>query len=787
MHLLYVEDNSRDADLTLRELSKTAPWVHVDLVSTMRDALSRLDGSAKFHYDLVLTDMRLPDGDGLGVLAHIRRQSLPMGVIVITGSSDEKTAIAALKSGADDYIVKRTNYLVSLPVIIEQVLQRCRAEASRRAHPLRVLYAEPNATDIDLTRRHLSQVAPYIHLEVIHTASEVYQCLASDESVAIYDVLLLDYRLPGMNALEVLKELYQIRRVDLPIVLVTGGGSEEVVVQALRLGAADYVVKDADYVYKLPSVLENAFHRVQLARERAALRESEARYRLVSELTSDFAYAFRVEPEGRLVCQWVTDAFQQITGFHHQELSSSVGWVSIIHPDDKTVALHRIQTLMSGKADVGEFRILTKSGEIRWLSDHQRPIWDDQQNRVTGIYGAARDITERKQMEDEHSRLETQFRQAQKMEAIGTLAGGIAHDFNNILTAMVGYTELAKATIHKEDRAVGYLLSVLTAAQRAKDLVKQILSFSRQSDLERKPIQLHSLISETLEFLRASLPSTIEIHRRLSAEAGNILGDPTQVHQILMNLCTNAEHAMRESGGVLEVSLEKVNVTQELVAATPALRLLPYIRLTVRDTGQGIPSVIRERIFDPFFTTKTGSEGTGMGLAVVHGIVRNHEGAITVESTPGVGTTFHVYFPSIGVVTQYPERREVTIPRGNERILFVDDEEILAKLGYEQLTSLGYEVVTHTNSSEALEEVRAATHPFDLVITDQTMPHLTGEGLSYELLRLQPHLPIILCTGFSHIMTPDRVKSLGIRAYHMKPLELRELALTIRRVLDDRQ
>jgi signal transduction histidine kinase/CheY-like chemotaxis protein len=398
---------------------------------------------------------------------------------------------------------------------------------------------------------------------------------------------------------------------------------------------------------------------------------------------------------------------------------------------------------------------------------------------LSRVIVTAIDITER-------VRLEEQLRQSQKLEAIGTLAGGIAHDFNNTLFAMIGYTELAMGDIPQGSKPWQYLQEVLKAGTRAKKLVQQILAFSRKSSQERKPVQLRPLIQETLKMLRASLPTTIDIRQDISAEAGTVLADPTQLQQVLMNLCANAEHAMRETGGVLEVRADAVDIDADFASHHRDLQPGPYVRLMVRDTGHGIAPEIRERIFEPFFTTKKAGEGTGMGLAVVHGIVANHSGAITVQSTPGEGTVFTIYFPRIDETIESVTQPAEPIPHGEGCVLFVDDEDTLAQLGQIMLEHLGYHVVSKTSSIEALEAFRATPQRFDLVITDQTMPHMTGEALARELRDIRPDIPIILCTGFSHTANAERARALGIDAFCTKPFVARDLAVTVQQVLGQR-
>jgi signal transduction histidine kinase len=413
-----------------------------------------------------------------------------------------------------------------------------------------------------------------------------------------------------------------------------------------------------------------------------------------------------------------------------------------------------------------------------------RPLMQGQE--ILGRVWSFQDVTKRKRAEEEKEKLEVQLRHTHKMEAIGTLAGGIAHDFNNILAAIIGYTEMALTGVSTSSPTRHYLGQVLNASHRAKELVKQILASSRQTQAqERMTIEIAPLVEEALKLLRASLPTTIEIRPNIGSKKSVALADPTEVHQLLVNLCTNAAHAMEEKGGVLEISLSEVAIDSDAVAAPAGLKPGHYLRLTVSDTGRGIDPTILERIFDPYFTTKEVGKGSGLGLAVVHGIVKRHEGAITVNSEPGVGTSFHVYFPKVdSMAVKEVEELVEPLPGGTERILFVDDEEILVEMGKSVLEWLGYEVTVTTSSVEALELFRTQPDRFDTVITDYTMPHMTGADLAKEMIRLRPAIPIIMCTGFSERISEEKARDIGIRAFAMKPLNMRDLAETVREVLD---
>ena len=480
---------------------------------------------------------------------------------------------------------------------------------------------------------------------------------------------------------------------------------------------------------------------------------------------------------------YVSPAYETIWGKSCGSLyENPSSYLDSIDPED----FERIKQAFSNQATRPcheEFRIVRPDGSIRWVLTRTFPV-PNAEGQIYRVTGLSKDITERKRAEEALKKTERQYRQSSKMEAIGTLAGGIAHDFNNILTAILGYTELALATVPKESRTQRNLQEVLTAGHRAKHLVQQILTFSRQSGLEQKPVQIHRVVGEAMKLLRASIPTTIEIRQQINSES-TILGDYNQMHQMIVNLCTNAEYSMRETGGFLSILLDDVDITEPSPTEHPDLKPGAHVRLTVKDTGQGLSPETLERMFDPFFTTKPIGEGSGMGLAVVHGIITAHGGSISAESTQGNGTKIEVYLPTITEQSWKGTPSQEPLPYGKESILFVDDEEALVRLGQELLTHLGYTVEVRTSSVNALELFQADPNRFDLVITDQTMPNLTGEALTRELLRIRPGLPIILCTGFSHTLSAEKAKTLGIRAYLMKPLAIRDLAPIVRHVLDE--
>ncbi|MGB0908821.1 MAG: response regulator [Nitrospirales bacterium] len=603
-----------------------------------------------------------------------------------------------------------------------------------------------------------------------------------------FGLAIIELRLPDSEGIQLLKKL-KSATLGIRVIIYTGYSSLDSAKDAVNLGAFAYIEKGNDTEELLRQVgramrsqldqytkeLEEA-----VAERTATLQEREERFRQLAEHIHE---VFWLSSADKAQMFYVSPAYETIWGSSCASLyENPENFFEAIHPEDQERVKSALPKQLQGTYHES-FRVIRPDGSIRWIESRAFPITNDQ-GEVYRIAGIEEDITDRKRVEAALQKTERQYHQASKMESIGTLAGGIAHDFNNILTAILGYTELALATVPKESRTNRNLQEVLTAGHRAKHLVQQILTFSRQSGQERVSIDMHHIVQEALKLLRATIPSTIEIRQNITSKA-TTLADPSQIHQVIVNLCTNAEYAMREQGGLLDITLDDVEIKDSFSTDRPNLKAGPYIRLTAKDSGVGMSPEIVERMFDPFFTTKAVGEGSGMGLAVVHGIVTTHGGCLFVESAPGIGTKVEVYLPTIRTAIWDVFSTQDPIPVGKESILFVDDEETIVRLGQELLTHLGYSVTVRTSSVEALALFRNNPQRFDMVITDQTMPTMPGDALSRELLRIRPDLPIILCTGFSHVVSAERAKAMGIRGYLMKPLAIRDLAPIVRHILDE--
>ena len=934
MKLLYVEDDARDADLTRRALARDAPHIQLDLVSTIAEAHARLAEAGRF--DLLLVDLSLPDGSGLELVVAIRARGLAVAVVALTGTDASDSAVAALKAGADDYLVKRGDYLARLPSALASALARFGAEAVRRSRMLRVLYAEDTPSDVESTRQHFARHAAQIHLEVVHDGKELFALLGGADEPSRYDVVLLDYCLAGLDGLDVLKTLRDERCLEIPVVVVTGMADGEIAAHAFRFGAADVVVKQPGYLFQLTAALGAAHDRAQLHREQATLRESEERFRAVFE-SSPTAMGLASVSDGRLLD--VNPALAEIFGYAREELlgktTSEFGmWVDVedrrryyellqrdgrvtnfeavlrrkdgglvtalfsgstIRVRDEPMNLaamtditermrardalraseERFRTLFDQAAvgmaqvdrrtfrmvrvnqkyadilgytpdelvgvhfmdltppedvphdwesrgrfesgEVGVFamekRYVRKDGALVWVNltvspmesaadgsdppfnivvveeitsrkqaeaavreseERFRAVFEhspdailiaNQEGVVTlanrkasslfgyrheelvglpvealipeaargrhvalrqrflstteprpmgarGIWlralrkdgstfpadigrspmlssdgplvvAAVRDVTERAQAEEAREQLEVQLREARKMQAIGTLAGGIAHDFNNLLSVVVANVELARDDIGCDHPIFPCLEDIGVAAARGADLVRQILAFSRKEAPQRVVVSLRKMF-ERRRGCSGHRSAGTELTLRIDDDVPAVLADATQLQRVLMNLGTNAKHALEGRVGRITLELDAVAID----ATSPPMNRKPrpgrYARIGVSDTGAGMGAVTLERAFEPFFTTKAVGKGSGLGLAVVHGIVQAHDGTITVDSRPEEGTTFRIYLPAVSSAREVDSVQPVAegpLARQGLRVLFLDDEHSLVMSG----------------------------------------------------------------------------------------------------------
>ncbi len=562
--------------------------------------------------------------------------------------------------------------------------------------------------------------------------------------------------------------------IEAAVILLSERETEMTIEEAIRIGATDYLGRDNLTRESLDRILRYLTEKNEMEQR---LFESEARFNVMLNQVDAPVILFAAD-KGRIV-EFNEKAHENL-GYTREEFES-LSIHDIEAPRENEQVEERFQKLLETGDGSYEAIYTRKNGETLHVSVSSKvvPLHGRLHflNMPRETPGSSRAVMEKPELEE-------RLRQTQKMEAIGALAGGVAHDFNNILGIILGNVELAMLDIPAWSPVHFNFDEIRTACQRARDVVKQLLSFSRKTQHTRKPLKINTVIKESIKLLRASIPTIIDIHANIPKDCGAILADPTQIHQVLINLCTNAAHAMYEDGGVLDITLLDVEVREGMSPRYYDLEPNKYIKLTVSDTGRGIDPEIKERIFDPYFTTKEMDKGTGIGLSVVHGIIEDHDGSIFVESAPGKGAAFHMFFP----VTDKEAEPEGDIPvellRGDERILLVDDEEAIVNLAQHMLERLGYRVDALTDPIEALELFRENSRNWDLVISDMTMPRMTGDKLLEEVLRIRPGMPIILCTGFSERISREEALEKGILGYIEKPFNLTVFSKAVRASLD---
>lgn len=811
MRYLYAEDNPVDADILCAHFAMFAPDVHIEIVDNGAQCLRRL---SEERFDLLLLDNHLPDTDGLDLLRAIRNAGHDIPIVMITGDGDDMTIWRALHEGADNYVPKSAGHLDNLPELLAALLRRHRSRGlldsvdSKREH--QILYIEPNAMDAELTAAHFAQSAPDLRL---HAAASADQALSLIAAGTAFDLVLTDLRLPGMSAAELIREA-QHRGIDVPFVVITGRGDEATAVALLRLGAYDYIVKRDNYLVQLPHSLRHALHRFRLdvtthalqselmalntsleqkVAQRTAELEAEARARLRAQEALQHSEdllkmagrmarlgAWMIElPLRRMVWSEELATICEVDPSHVPSVDEAIEYCAIPW---RAMLRQRLDGCIRDAASFDEeLQMITARGRLVWVRVMGQAV-RGANSAVVRVQGTIQDITERKQAEADRHELEARLRESQKLEAIGTFAGGIAHDFNNMLGAILGNVALARGEVDAHALQTS-LTQIHRTAVRGRSLVQQILAFSRRQPQAFVVQLLRPLIEESVGMLRPMLPAMVRVETCLTDAPAWVEADSTQIQQVLINLCVNAWHAMQGSTGHILIGLEIIG---DAVSApgTPSGR---RAHLWVRDNGSGMDAETRARIFEPFFTTKSG-HGTGLGLAVVHGIVLAHRGSITVESTPGHGSTFHLLFPlapepADEAPAWLPSARG-DLPRADDRhVLYVDDDEVMMLMVERLLQRAGYRISAFLDPEEALDAVKADPDSFDVAVCDFNMPALSGLDFARALASIRPQLPVIISSGYLPEEAQAEALQLGVRGLLQKQNTFDELDRLIRRVL----
>jgi len=726
--------------------------------------------------DIILTDLWMPGMDGMALLAELKATSPDTPVVVVSGTSNIRDAINAIREGAWDYILKPVEEVDEFHIVIEGALERARllAENRRYRFQLEGLVAERT--------KELRESESRYRTLLNSVTSYVYTATLIDGQVVKTSYMPGCYGVTGFTA-----EEYEADP-DLWYKMVPEEDRPKVVQTAQAILTSDvslfleHRIRHQDGLLRWISniLVPRRDDQGQLVAydgliadisERKKAEETEMR--LVAAVESAADDIIITDTEGNI--QYVNPAVECSTGYAAAELVGKNTRVFKSGRHDKAFYEDLWKTIRAGQVWHGRFSNRHKDGRDILQDTRIAPIWEAT-GRIVGYVAARRDVTAQVKMEQ-------QLVMAERLEAIGTLAGGIAHDFNNVLAAIRGFTELAMSEIPEDALSFEDLKAVMASADRATELVKQILTFCRETKQEEKPIQVKLVVNEALKFLRASLPSSITIQQDIVSEA-NVMADPTAIHRVVINLCTNAGLAMQQQGGVLSVSLYEVDLDASFAALYSGTTPGRFLRLTIADTGCGMSPEVKSHIFEPFFTTRKDQGGTGLGLSVTHGIVTDLKGAITVESEVGKGTTFEIFLPIASRAGYLIDRKTEKPLSGSESILFVDDEVTLGAMTKRALGKLGYKVTVFSQSEEALLAFKTDPGAFDLLITDLTMPFMTGDILTRRIKEIRPDLPVILCTGYVDKIPSKSLQSLSVDAVLPKPFIMAELSNVIRKVLD---
>ncbi len=765
LNILLLEDVEADYLLIAQHINKSSLKATLHWV---KDDPSLVAALKKGSWDLVLSDYKAIGIEFTEILKLLRDQFVDVPVILVSRQINEERVVELLETGMTDVIFKDS--IVRLIPTIRRCLKEVSEQRKRKENDAKLVRNEQ-----------LMQAVLGGTTDAISIKDRNGRYLILNDVAA---------RMTGWDAIDVIghddnfifpPELAnRIKKGDSAIMASGRSKRQEEELQSFNgeklvcLVTKGPVFDQHGQVNGIFSIAREIIDRKQT---NAQMKEKESEQR---RLSKEYRALLDNVPDGivhlspDLQIRWVNKAAQKMFGLDKKEsycgkCCHEIFW----NKAERCTACPVVRSISTCCHEMDHF---SQIGDDRELEIKAVPMIN-QAGDLEGVIEIISDMTS-------HRKLEARLQQAQKMEAIGTLAGGIAHDFNNILGAIIGYAEMALDDCPAGSMIAHDIRQVLKAGKRAKEVVKQILTFSRQTTTSKIPLNPATIINETIKLLRPSLPTTISINHDIDRDAGIIQADPNQIHQILMNLCTNAFHSMEMKGGTLTISLKKKVVSKEYLSTEPILQPGNYLQLSVRDTGKGIVTEIRNKIFNPYFTTKEAGKGTGMGLAIVRGIVQSYGGSVTCESRVGEGTVFNIMLPSIEDHALPEDDTADIILTGNERILFIDDEVMLAEVGKEMLEQLGYRVTARTNALEALTTFQNQPETFDLVITDQTMPGITGVDLSRRILQIRPDMPIILCTGYSSQISEEEAMSLGIKGFVMKPFGKKGIASLIRKIID---
>jgi PAS domain S-box-containing protein len=796
MKVLVVDDKSES--IYMMETLLKGRGCEVISASNGMKALEKLRGE---EFDMIIADILMPVMDGLRFCREVKGDEklnhIPF-VFYTATYTDEKDEELALKIGADRFIrkpvdpeefikimhgvigdAKKGLVKAKRPILVEEKeIFGLYSERLVKKLQNKMLDLERKITEHEQAKKALRE-SDKRYLTLLKTISEGWWLLNSGHKIievnqAICNMLgYSEKEMLGKTPFDFVDDENQKIFIEQTSKIPTKHQRSYEIILKKRNGEDLYAHFNESTIRDESGDMQDSFALIADITEKKQAEKERDRLAVAIEQTAESV--FITARDGTI--QYVNPAFERLTGYSRKD---AIGQNPRILKSGKHDALFYKKmwdTITGGDAWHGRVINKKKDGTFYEADATISPV-SDKSGKITSFVSIEHDVTHELEVEKH-------LIQVQKMEAIGTLAGGIAHDFNNILTAILGYAEMVRMKLPEGSKILSDIDQILKSGMRAKGLVQQILAFSRDQKLEQRPLQLGYIVKETLKLLRSTLPSDIEIKEDIAKDIGIINADPTQMQQVIMNLCTNAGHAMQKGGGLLSVSL--VNVELDDIAAAHYIDTDTgsYLRLTVSDTGSGMTSDVIEHIFEPYFTTKEKGVGTGMGLSIVHGIVKNYNGGITVYSEPGKGSTFHIYLPRIGEAEEQPTVREKETPSaGHERILLIDDEPALAELGKQMLELFGYEVDVRMCSRDGLELFRSQSDRFDLVITDMTMPKMTGDKLAKKLVGIRPDIPIIICTGYSERISENKAKRIGVKALVMKPFVIKDLVNTVRKVID---